>query len=350
METELAPDADPQVSVVIPARDAARTLPRCLEAVIAQIALQSPAAVEVIVVDDCSNDQTSEVAGHYPVQLVRLPRHSGPSAARNRGAQAARGAVLFFVDSDVVIAPGALAKALDIMSARPEVGALIGSYDDDPADHSIVSRFKNLAHHHFHQRSHAEATTFWGACGVIRRDCFMAAGGFDESRFQIEDIELGYRLVEGGVRIALDPELQVKHLKRWTLRSMLVTDVVGRAIPWTLLWLERRRLPNDLNFTTAQRITSAVGVALVLAIPLAMLKSWAWLIVAVLAGVALWLNRDLYRLLYRKGGIRLGVGGFFLQQFYYLYSWFALAAGIIYHLIGRRRPAPIRISPSTTDR
>src|SRR6202011_2360901 len=137
-------------------------------------------------------------------------------------------------DADVVLGPGAMARAMAAIASRPETGAVIGSYDADPAAASVVSRFKNLAHHHFHQRSNSDATTFWGGCGVIRRECFMAVGGFDENRFTIEDVELGYRLIENGVRIVLDPELQVKHLKRWTLHSMLVTDVTLRAIPWTL--------------------------------------------------------------------------------------------------------------------
>ena len=345
MEIKMAITQDPQVSVVIPARNAAHTLARCLDAIIAQ----AFPSVEVVVVDDCSSDATSEIAARYPMALVRMPCHGGPSAARNRGAQAAHGALLFFVDADVAIAPGAIAKAVATMAARPDVGALIGSYDADPADTSIVSRFKNLAHHHFHQRSRSEATTFWGACGVIRRECFTAVGGFDESRFAIEDVELGYRLIEAGVRIALDPELQVKHLKRWTLRSMLVTDVTSRAFPWTLLWLERGRLPKDLNFSPAQRIASVVSVALALSIPLAIVKSQAWMIVAALVAIALWLNRDLYRLLCRKGGAELGVSGFFLQQLYYLYSWFALAAGLAYHLADRRRVLPVAFSRSPSS-
>ena len=333
-----------RVSVVVPARNASHTIERCLDAILAQI---TP-TVEVIVVDDFSTDETFGVAARYPVQLLRMPRHSGPSAARNRGAEAARGELLFFVDSDTVLAPGAITRAVATMASRPELGALIGSYDADPAYPSGVSRFKNLAHHHFHQRSHSEASTFWGACGVIRRECFIAEGGFDENCFAVEDIELGYRLHEAGVRIALDPELQVKHLKRWTLRSMVVTDVTSRAIPWTLLWLQRGRLPNDLNFTTAQRIASAVSVALVMSIALAIVRPRAWLVVAGLLALALWLNRDLYRLLFRRGGVRLGVSGFFLQQLYYLYSWFALAVGLAYHLAGRFR-AILGVSPSRTD-
>src|ERR1700676_3011806 len=204
----------PRVSAIVAARNAAHTLALCLAAIVAQASYGS----EVIVVDDYSTDETCKIAARYPVKLIKQPRHLGVSAARNLGARAARAPVLFFLDADVVICRGGLERALMTMSP-PEVGAVIGSYDADPADQSIVSRFKNLAHHYFHQRSRTEASTFWGACGMIRRERFLVVGGFDEKRFRlpsIEDVELGYRLVRLGTRIILDRDLQVKHLKRWT--------------------------------------------------------------------------------------------------------------------------------------
>ncbi len=212
----------------------------------------------------------------------------------------------------------------------PEVGALFGSYDADPDDVSIVSRFKNLAHHYFHQHSQLEATTFWGACGAVRRKCFFAAGGFDEKRFKlpsIEDVELGYRLNGGGVRIVLDPELQVKHLKKWNLASLVATDVVRRAIPWTLLWMEHGRVQTDLNFSYDQRFAAMVSFALLLAIPVALVNPYIWFVVGALLVVAYRLNRGLFRLLLTKGGLRLAIGGFLLQQLYYLYSMIGLAMG-----------------------
>ena len=208
----------PNLAVIIPARNAAATLAQSLDGLFAQISDDD----EVIVVDDYSTDDTCEVAGRYNLKLVKLRRHMGISAARNRGAEQTRAPLLFFHDADVVLAAGALARAKQTMS-RSEVGAMFGSYDDDPAAPTTVSRFKNLAHHHFHQRSSVEASTFWGGCGLIRRDLFLAAGGFDNEQRAIEDVELGYRLITRGVRIVLDPELQVKHLKKWTLRSLVTT-------------------------------------------------------------------------------------------------------------------------------
>jgi glycosyltransferase involved in cell wall biosynthesis len=333
----------PRISAVIAARNAATTLPRCLDALIAQVSDD----VEIVVVDDFSTDDTRAVVVRYPVRLIALLTHAGVAAARNRGAEASRGAVIFFLDADVVLAPGGMQRVRDTL-AQPEIGAVIGSYDDDPDDQSIVSRFKNLAHHHFHQRASVEASTFWGACGAIRREHFVAAGGFDEKRFKlpsIEDVELGARLVDRGVRIVLDRELQVKHLKKWTLGTLVITDLTRRAIPWTLLWMERRRLHSDLNFSSTQRLAAMVAVAMMLALFLAMVNPWGWPLLAALMTAGCFLNRDLFRLLYEKGGARLAVGGFFLQQLYYLYSLLGLALGLAIYFansLSRHEDQPLK--------
>jgi GT2 family glycosyltransferase len=336
-----------RISAIVAARNAASTLPRCLDALTTQ-ASQANDDIEVIVVDDYSLDDSRDVVSRYPVQLIALPNHGGVAAARNRGAEAARGEVLFFLDADVVLAPNGMRRVLDTMARRSEIGAMIGSYDSEPDDRSIVSRFKNLAHHHFHQRSSLEASTFWGACGAVRREQFFAAGGFDEKRFKlpsIEDVELGSRLIDRGARIILDPELQVKHLKRWTLASLIATDVTRRAIPWTLLWMERHRLQTDLNFTYAQRIAALVAVAMLLAIIGSLVNPYGWPVSAALILVAYWINRDLFKLLYANGGPRLALAGFFLQQLYYLYSLFGLAAGTVIYFVrspSRRTEQPIK--------
>ena len=316
----------PAISAIIPALNAAATIGRCLDA----IASQATNDLEVIVVDDGSVDATAKIASYYNVRLLKLPRNAGPSAARNRGAEIARGPILFFLDADVALAPGAIVHAREAM-ARDSVDAMIGSYDDEPAIESSVSRFKNLAHHYFHQRSGADTNTFWGACGLISREAFFAAGGFDEHRDGIEDVELGYRLRARGVRIVLDPKLQVKHLKRWTLRSLVATDVRKRAIPWTLLWLQGNKLPSDLNFAPDQRTAAALAIALLVLTSAALLDSLIWIAVAALLVVAIWVNRSLYRLLFDKGGLWFAAQGFLLQQFYYLYSAFAVCAGLAIH-------------------
>src|SRR5262249_39714878 len=139
----------------------------------------------------------------------------------------------------------------------------------------LVSQYRNLLHHYVHQHGCTTASTFWGACGAIRRSVFLEVGGFDEERFPrcIEDIELGYRLRAAGHRIRLDKRLQCTHLKKWTLRSMIRTDVMCRAVPWTRLILETRSAPDDLNVKGLQRVSVGLTGLATLSLLLAPFRS-----------------------------------------------------------------------------
>jgi hypothetical protein len=108
--------------------------------------------------------------------------------------------------------------------------------------------------------------TFWTGCGAIRRQVFLDSGGFDENHYPapaIEDIELGYRLFQANRKLALNADIQVKHLKHWNLRSMIATDFFRRAIPWSELILRWGRMPNDLNLRSSQRISVVLAFMLV---------------------------------------------------------------------------------------
>src|SRR5690606_7533586 len=114
-----------------------------------------------------------------------------------------------------------------------------------------------------HQQGKEEAFTFWSGCGAIRRSVFDALGGYSTEfrRPAIEDIELGARVRDAGGKILLAKDLQVKHLKKWTLKSILVTDVRDRGFPWSLLLAARREMPSDLNLTLSQRMSVALSWA-----------------------------------------------------------------------------------------
>ncbi len=312
----------PRMSVIVPVRNDAGSLAQCLAA----LTTARPPDTEIIVVDDASTDASAAVAARFPVRLVRLARQGGPAAARNHGAGQAAGDVLMFVDSDVVVAPGALRQAAALLDARPDVAAVFGSYDARPAAPGLVSRYRNLLHHFVHQEGAAEASTFWAGCGAVQRRAFEEVGGFDPGRFprpSIEDIELGLRLCRAGHRIRLERTLQATHLKRWTFRSMLWTDIAGRAVPWSRLALEHGALPDDLNLRRDQRWSAAlVGLATVGLAGSAIEPRLAAASVAALAGV-IWLNRRLYRFFAAHGGVPFAGACAALHWLYYLYGGLA---------------------------
>jgi GT2 family glycosyltransferase len=311
-------DVTIRVSVVVPAYNNPGQLSQCLSALRAA----AGADTELIVVDDASNDDVSSTAVHFGARLLRLARNAGPAAARNHGARHARGQILFFVDADVVVPNDAIGRIQAILDCHGEIAAVFGSYDSRPAAPGLVSQYRNLLHHFVHQTGKAEAATFWAGCGAVRRPVFDRVGGFDERRFpnpSIEDIELGYRLRRAGYRIFLDKSLQCMHLKRWTLRSVIRTDVTHRAIPWSRLILESGEAPDDLNVSGSQRASVAlIGLAC-----LFLLMSPARLELLLLAfgcvAVTLILNRDLYAFFLRAGGIFFAASCVPLHLLYFMY-------------------------------
>jgi glycosyltransferase involved in cell wall biosynthesis len=307
-----------RVSIIVPVYNNSRDLRECLSALLASSYSDS----EIIVVDDASSDHTPDIAAELGVTVFRLAKNSGPSAARNYGVSHTQGDILFFVDSDVVVMPGAVSRVANLFKECPDVAAVFGSYDARPRAKGVVSQYRNLLHHFVHQKGNAEASTFWAGCGAMRRTAFEEIGGFDEKRFarRIEDIELGYRLRQAGHRILLDKGLQGTHLKRWTLRSMIQTDIFYRAVPWTQLILESKKAPQDLNLKGGQRVSVVLAGLVILSILLTPLRpEFLKVSAAALIGVII-LNRDLYAFFFRQRGFFFTLACIPLHLLYYFYG------------------------------
>jgi len=251
------------LSVVIPATDGRVTLER----VVAAVRRASAGPEELIVVEQ--------------------PRNLGPAAARNLASRQASGDILVFIDADVEVHEDVFVRIRRAFDDDADLAAVFGSYDDEPGPAGIVSDFRNLLHHHVHQQNAGVATTFWAGLGSIRRDVFHDLGGFDEARFplpSVEDIELGMRLDSQGERILLDPGIQGKHLKEWTL--------------------ENRSGGTTLNLGWPHRIATASSVLLLVAL----LRRKPWLVGSSLV-VLIVLDGKFYGLLFRRGGARLLAAG-----------------------------------------
>lgn len=272
-----SPEPSLTCSVIIPTCRGGTKFQECLASVFAAIEPED----EIIVVADGEGDGSWRVAEQMGARIVKLPVNGGPGRARNAGAETSTSDILFFVDADVIIPPNAVRRVRSALEAEKDLAALIGSYDGEPREANFHSQFKNLFHYYVHQRGAAEASTFWGACGAIRREIFLEVGGFDQTykRPSIEDIELGYRLKAASHRIRLFPDLQVKHLKRWDARSLIKTDIFDRATPWTeLIWnyfiRQKPRVLNDLNLGLTYRLSLIVSFFLLVAAVGAFFTLW----------------------------------------------------------------------------
>lgn len=323
------------ISVVMPAFRAEALMPRVLAPLLAMRARGEVA--EVIVVDDRSPDATAEVAGRLGARVLTTPANGGPGLARNLAAEHATGEILWFVDSDVIAWEDGAAR-LQAAFADPQVAAVFGSYDAEPDGTPWFSRYKNLMHRFYHQKANRDAATFWAGCGAVRRDLFRRIGGFDVETYRvpsIEDIELGYRIRRAGGRIVLDPSLHGKHLKVWTPKGAIHTDIFRRALPWSRLMIAREGVANDLNTSHGEKARAGVAGLLLLSVLVLPLAPGFWPVTLALAGIALAVNRDFARFLHQNGGLAFAARALLYHQVYYVYSASAFVWCLFeYHVLG----------------
>jgi glycosyltransferase involved in cell wall biosynthesis len=315
-----------RLSVIIPVYNGSSYLSQALQA----LAVSSRPPDEVLVVDDGSMDGSGALAQSLGAHVIKLPDGPrGPARARNRGAAQASGDLLLFLDADVAVHPDTVAKIEAHFRKQPDLAALFGSYDADTPSPGYVSRFKNLLHHFTHQTSVREASTFWAGCGAIRREIFMAMGGFDEGYLNpaVEDIELGIRLKQAGHRILLAPEVQVTHLKVWTFSGLTFADIFGRAVPWSRLILQQGRLPGELNLNLKSRVSALLAWGEIVYFSLWFWNPEAWLGLLLALGLQVFINLPLYRLFLVKGGPGFLLAAVGLHHLYLLYS--SLTFGVL---------------------
>jgi len=317
------------VSIIIPVHNGGMNFSRCLQSVFSTF----PQPNEVIVVADGDTDGSFGMAQEFGATAFRRSTPGGPAVARNLGANKARGDILFFVDADVTISGNAIEQVVTTFQNDPDLAAAFGSYDDEPFQTNFLSQYKNLFHHYVHQTGNEEASTFWAACGAIRREVFLAMDGFDESypRPSIEDIELGYRLKKAGHKIRLLKNLQVKHLKRWTVISLLNADFFCRALPWTNLILSGGRFIDDLNLSISNRVSVVSVYALLLCVLTCFWIPWALVPALLAVMILLTLNRDLYRFYHQRQGLSFAIKTIPWHWFYFFYSGLAFAFGFLRH-------------------
>jgi GT2 family glycosyltransferase len=211
------------VSVVIPVHGRAHLTGRCLDLVLDGLDRDC----EVVVVDDGSEDETPALLAGYGerIRVLRLEQNAGFATACNRGAEAAAGARLLFLNNDTEPRPGWLRALRSYADAHPQAaavgarllypngavqhaGVVFGQdgyphhlYAGFPADHPAVSHPRRL-----------QAVT--AACMLVEREDFERAGGFDTGfHNSLEDVDLCLRIGEAGREVHYCPDATLVHLE-----------------------------------------------------------------------------------------------------------------------------------------
>ncbi|RBP52966.1 glycosyltransferase [Arenicella xantha] len=330
------------ISIVIPSNRLDEKFERCLLAI--ENAVMPDSTELIIVLDGIAKDLGFfKKINSIDSYIIELAENKGPAFARNQGAKYANGEVLLFIDADVAIQKDSIYKVDQWFNKFDSGDALIGMYDDQPSDPSLVSKFRNLLHHYTHLHGSPVASTFWSGFGAIRKEVFWSLGGFDCVYRQpsVEDIELGYRLISAEGNITLDKELRVKHLKSWILLKMIHTDIFRRAVPWSkLLFRFKSVKQDDLNIKSREKVSALLLVLAVVSLIVGALLPAVWLLFPILIVSILVLQARFYIFLAHHFSLYELPLAVFLHWLYYLSAVFGYAyAAINYRLIQFSRSA-----------
>lgn len=353
------------LTVVIPVRDRADALDRCLRALTATPTLeregpsgsgnlQSRASMRVIVVDDGSIDAPAHaaVAARHGVELVRLELSVGPAGARNVGWRRVATPLVAFVDSDVEIGGADLQLLAGhlgehaVALAAPRIrdggdGANSGDGVNRPGA-SVIDRYEraasslDLGERSGPIRPRTRIAYVPAAVMVLSIDALRSIDGFDESLQVGEDVDLCWRLDRAGRRCRYDPSITALHQGRSSARSWLsrIRDYGTSAAA-----LDERH-PAQVAPVTASRWSAGVWAALAAGHPL--------VAVAAAVGSAELLRRKLTFLerprfeAYRLVGVgHLGAGRLFGQALVRPYWPVTLVACLLSQRA--RRVAPVAV-------
>lgn len=209
------------VSVIIPSYNRRLDLCRCIDSVLAQ----TSATLEIIVVDDCSEDDTITFLrrNYTDIRLISCIRHYGPSHLRNLGLREARGEFILFLDSDVILPKkDTVRRMVETLSQDRSIGEIGGEI---PVYRNIMDVAKGIRRDFFgrnhdvisrkgeNSENRLKKCTYLATCNcMVRKEVAFEVGGFDPYyRFGGEDADFGFCILEQGYCNRVNFPLGVHH-------------------------------------------------------------------------------------------------------------------------------------------
>ncbi|MDX1978245.1 MAG: glycosyltransferase family 2 protein, partial [Pseudanabaenaceae cyanobacterium bins.68] len=212
----------PLVSIIIPIYNQALYTFNCLRAIASNT---DGIDYEVIVIDDCSTDQTATMLSQ--IRGIRVERHhhnQGFIASCNRGASLAQGQYLCFLNNDTQVLPGWLGRLVQTFRAYPQAGAVGAKllYGDRTLQEAggIVwqdgraTNFGKYGDHHQPAYNYVRSVDYCSAaCLLVRQNLFNQVGGFDPhfAPAYYEDTDLCFQLRARGYQVLYQPRAVVIH-------------------------------------------------------------------------------------------------------------------------------------------
>ncbi|HEY2618378.1 MAG TPA: glycosyltransferase family 2 protein [Acetobacteraceae bacterium] len=243
------PDPAPLVSLIVPTRDRAELLARCVDGLLRRTDYRP---IELLIVDNDSTEPETHalfarLAADPRVRVITSPGPFNYSALNNRAVNVARGDILVLVNNDVDVIERHWLTEMTALVVQPDVGAVGAKlwYADDRLQHGgIVLGAGAVEGVGAHLQPNAarddqgyfgrlglsrDVSAVTGACLAVRRSVYLSVGGLDEANLPVafNDVDLCLRLRERGFRIVWTPFAELYHLESATRGP----DTTDEALP-----------------------------------------------------------------------------------------------------------------------
>jgi len=315
----------PFFSIIVPFYNSKETIVRCIRA----INDSNFRDYEIIAVDDGSTDNGLDMIADFDIHKVVLKKNSGPSIARNYGANNANGNYLVFIDADCYLHKNTLSLTKEIIDTNGEK-IIGGTYDFKSFDNNFVSNFQSLFINFFETKKDNPgyiATHYF----VIKKEYFDKTTGFTVDGIYgrkaiLEDVEFSRLLRNKGYKLKMYKELRVVHHFGFNF-LMAIKNAFLRSYSWTRYSIVKGNLNEDSGASSHElKSTGLLFLIFSIGIILGLVNIIFLLIPLIIFEIMIIINLRFFKFLISHEGLPSGC----LMILYYLFIFIpsALLGGI----------------------
>ena len=214
-----------KVSLYIPIYNGAKYLKECLKCV----SQQKYPIDEILIIDDGSDEELSEIVSLYPVRLIKHEVNKGLASARNTAVQKAKNDFIMSIDVDCLIEPTWLELCMKNFQL-PRIAA-VGGCMMERNNKEITERWRAVhMKHHWGEKKIVNPAFLSGSNMVIRKEVFEKTGLYNERyKTNYEDVDMSSRIREKGYDLIYEPDAKAWHIKEDTVRTLLESHWAWRT-------------------------------------------------------------------------------------------------------------------------
>jgi glycosyltransferase involved in cell wall biosynthesis len=298
------------ISIVIPTYNVSKFMPGLLDSIFRN----KVDDMEVIIVDDCSMDNTVDIAKKYPVEVIVLEQNGGPARARNIGVEAAKGDIIFFLDSDVLVMDGTVKEVEDYFKNAPSAQCVIGICATEPLNKGFVPKYMAMFEYiHLLGVPGNKVSVFAPRCGAIKKELFQRLGGYREkyTGADVEDFELARRICETE-DIILNPKMLVRHQFVNNVEEA-IKNYFKRAVMWIHLFLKDKKFDNAGPTAPSNGIAAVCAFFSMLLMPTVPVSETYGFAFFVFLGIFFIANLKWWNFMRKEAGLLFSVKALFLN-------------------------------------